>query len=538
MIRKIIIFVLFGLGAVVAHGQEFTHTTTASNTVSSKSTIVASGLDNNPQAIIIATPIGETARLNPHPIGAWYYNGKWNIFNTDHAVMPIGMKFSVQVFPGVSAERFIHVITKDNLSEGVTFIDDPALNGNPTAQVRIFQNHGPPGSPGYNRNPNEPTAVYNAAAGKWAIGNINGKPLFPNTAYNVVVGGVKDPSIRPLSVPMRTREPIISEPVKPVPTRTGEPLASPSIQPQPLSKCTPAMAHETIGKWGRQRKDDLAMADRTFPSAQYKPVLAKAQEVIELFKLANPEFKGIEAHAYRGIRGQSIIPNGPLPFRVDVWYGSFICVGNDTYKVDMRGKIVLHGNYGFTTVSFNSLSDVLESVSLTTNNGDEIFQYNKDLGEFKGFPHIQTSHRDSYHEALIIAENDRLPFKPVTREQYIQARIKTYQAGGGMSDAIAGLNRVLENMSATERQAPALVRDVTTLPGGSRLFATEAEGGRHLVTIDKSYFNTKLPRDKIQLITVHWHSSPSDPGDRPKVEMLRAFKENFDFIALWEMLEQ
>lgn len=305
--------------------------------------------------------------------------------------------------------------------------------------------------------------------------------------------------------------------------------------------CTDQLARQTIGKWAPQKGDDLALADRTFPKTQYKTVLAKAQEVIELFKIANPEFKGIEAWAYRGIRGQSIIPNGPLPFRVDVGYGSFICVGNDTYKVEMRGKIILFGNYGTTTVSFNSLSDILQSAQdgrpLLTTEGEEIFQYNKDLGDFKGYPYIQTSHRDSYHEALIMTPNaDRLPYKPVSREQYLRARIKAYQAGGGMAEVIAGLNRVLENMSAKDRQAPALVRDVTTLPGGSRLFATETEGGKHLVTIDKSYFNAKLPRDKIQLITMRWHSSPNDPADRPKVEMLRAFKENFDFPALWEML--
>lgn len=313
--------------------------------------------------------------------------------------------------------------------------------------------------------------------------------------------------------------------------------------PTSSATCTDDGARQTLGKWGRQKVDDLAMADRTFPKAGYKTVLAKAQKVIDLFKIANPEFKGIEAWAYRGIRGQSIIPNGPVPFRVDVWYGSYICVGNDTYKVDMRGKIVLHGNYGTTTVSFNNLSDVLQSAQdgrpLLTTDGEEIFQYSKDLGDFKGYPYIQTAHRDSFHEAIVFVPTiDRLPYKAVTREQYLRARIKTYQAGGGMVDVIAGLNRVLESMSAAERKAPALVRDVTTLPGGSKLFVAEAEGGKHLVTIDTSYFNPRLPRDKIQLITMHWHSSPNDPADRPKVEMLRAFKENFDFIALWEMLEQ
>ncbi len=82
--------IALGLVAVIAFGvsgalaQEFTFTTTATNTVSSQSLIDRPGLTGNPLAIIVATPVGDTAKLNPHAIGAWYYSGKWNIFNTDH----------------------------------------------------------------------------------------------------------------------------------------------------------------------------------------------------------------------------------------------------------------------------------------------------------------------------------------------------------------------------------------------------------------------------------------------------------------------
>lgn len=539
--------VFAGAGAEVK-AQEFTLRTSASNVISSKASIARPGLDGNPEAIIVATPVGDTARSNPHPIGAWYYNGKWNIFNTDHAAMPSGLVYKVQAFAEPGPNRFLHVVTYDNLSAASSYIDNPAINGNPNVQLVILQNHAPDAR-AYNLNANEARATYNAASGKWSIANVNGKPLYPNTAYNVYVAGgvpddsirpvdrvkdpsvrpidgVGDPSIRPLPVPTRTRE---QHEVKP--TQPEKPTA---LSPQPGATCTNEMAWQTVGKWGRQKVDDLAMADRTFPKTAYKAVLAKAQEVIDLFKQATPEFAGIEADAYRSIRGQSIVPNGPLPFRVDVTYRSFICVGNDTYKADMRGKVIVYGNYGVTTVSFNGLSDILESAQdgspLTTSDGEEIFQYNKDLGEFRGFPLIQTSGRDSYHEAVVIAQNSRLPFKPVSREQYIRARIKSYESGTGMRDAIAILNGALGNLSPAERQSPALVRDVTAT---SRLFASEAEGGRHLVTIDKSYFKAGIPRDKIQLIIVHWHSSPAD---RPKLKMLETFKKNFDFLALSGML--
>jgi hypothetical protein len=54
-----------------------------------------------------------------------------------------------------------------------------------------------------------------------------------------------------------------------------------------------------------------------------------------------------------------------------------------------------------------------------------------------------------------------------------------------------------------------------------------------LVTIDKSFFNPKLPRDVIQLITVDWSWKDKDV---PKAEAIRQFKQNFDFEALKQML--
>lgn len=201
---KKILFLVFvaAIAAVNARAQEFIFTTTAANTVASKSTIDMPGLAGNPHAIIVATPTGNTATLNPHPTGAWYYNGKWNIFNTNHSTMPPGMTFRVRIFLNPGPDQFLHTVTKDNLIQGASFIDNPALNSNPGAQFTIFQNHASQNR-AYNLDPNEATAVYNAAAGKWAIKNVNGKPLFPNTAYNIVISarGVATNSVSTVSAP-------------------------------------------------------------------------------------------------------------------------------------------------------------------------------------------------------------------------------------------------------------------------------------------------------------------------------------------------
>ncbi len=303
------------------------------------------------------------------------------------------------------------------------------------------------------------------------------------------------------------------------------------------SPCTNEMAYQNIGKWGKQKKDDLALADGSYPKDQYKAILAKTQKVIDLFMLANPEFKGIEASAKRIIRGDSYYSGGALPFGFDIFYGRFMCIGSDSHKVESRGKIVLSGGYGSTTIYFNSLRDVLNSVqdgvAFLTTDGEEIFEFKKDLGKFKGFTLINPRIREDGHEAIIITDGNRLPYKTVTREQYLQARLKNSGTSELFAADAAKLRSMIANMSPTEKQSPALVRDITASPSRAKLFVTEAEGGRHLVTVDKSFFNPKLPRETIQFITVRWNWNDADI---PKAEAIRQFKQNFDFEALKQMI--
>ena len=207
----------------------------------------------------------------------------------------------------------------------------------------------------------------------------------------------------------------------------------------------------------------------------------------------------------------------------------------------MRGKVILYSGYGFTNLYFNSLRNVLESVQdgspFLTTEGEEIFQFNKQLADFKGFITIQPTTRDGEnHEALIITPDNHLPYKPVTREQFLQAKLKFYQSqnqGGLFTNDIASLTSMIGNMSLAERQTAAIVRDISAAPSRAKIFVTEAESGRHLVTIDKSYFNPKLPRDTIQFMTIHcsWNNQ-----DIPKVQAIQRFKQNFDFMALKQML--
>jgi hypothetical protein len=196
------LFALISLSAVNGYGQEFTLTTTARNTVSSKATIEVPALSGNPDAVIIATPLGDSETRNPHTIGAWYYSGKWNIFNTDHANLAEGLTYKVQYFLRRDANHFVHVMTKANITGSGSVIDSPALNGNPNAQFTIFQNHAPDDRTG-SLNKHAAAAEYDAAGGKWFIKNVNGERLFPDTAYNIVVTSAGRAAVNP-SLPIAT----------------------------------------------------------------------------------------------------------------------------------------------------------------------------------------------------------------------------------------------------------------------------------------------------------------------------------------------
>jgi hypothetical protein len=158
----------------------------AANITSSRASIDMPGLTANPWAIIVATPIGDTETFNPNPIGVWYYSDKWNIFNTNQAVMAPGLKYKIQFFLKPGPNQFVHIMTQQNIGAEGSYIDHPALNNNPNAQFKILQVHAPAVRP-YNPNRFKAKAEYSSAAGRWYITNINGEPLGRDCAYNIVI---------------------------------------------------------------------------------------------------------------------------------------------------------------------------------------------------------------------------------------------------------------------------------------------------------------------------------------------------------------
>lgn len=185
--QKTSLLTLFMITVLSSHAQEFTLTTTNTNTSGYRAFIEVPGLLNNPAAIIFAIPLGNTAILNPHPLGAYYNQSKWSIINLDQAGMPAGLTFKVRYFLQPGPNQFVHLINNQNTpTYNASYIDNPALNNNPTAQVKIFQNWAP-SVRGGNYDRYESAAVYSSSAGKWYITNVGNQPLENPSAYNIII---------------------------------------------------------------------------------------------------------------------------------------------------------------------------------------------------------------------------------------------------------------------------------------------------------------------------------------------------------------
>jgi hypothetical protein len=116
----------------------FVHQATAENTVEDETYLNAPFTNANPDITPSVTqnwnPGGFGGTYNDHPIGVRYDADvkQWVIFNEDGEQMPEGADFNVTFVP-LEEPEFVQRATSGNITENRTYIDDPRVNGDPTA---------------------------------------------------------------------------------------------------------------------------------------------------------------------------------------------------------------------------------------------------------------------------------------------------------------------------------------------------------------------------------------------------------------------
>jgi hypothetical protein len=119
-------------------GAAFVHRATAENTVGDGTylddPLTDADHDAPPSVAQNWNPGGFGGTYNDHPVGVRYDADvrQWVIFNEDGARMPEGVDFNVTVFP-LEEPAFVQRATPENITENRTYVDDPLVNGDPTA---------------------------------------------------------------------------------------------------------------------------------------------------------------------------------------------------------------------------------------------------------------------------------------------------------------------------------------------------------------------------------------------------------------------
>jgi len=171
-------------------GVQFMHMATTGNTTGSTTYIRHYSTDGNPYALLFVSPdiqpggVGSLVFPN-YPLGVWYSNSQWTIYNQNLISMQLWTTFHVLVVsPGPNA--FIHTAKAGNTVGEQTFIDHPLLNNNGQALLLVTPTLSPEGGSGVN-NPHLIYTFYSTTEQKWSIINQDHEPIPESASFNVLI---------------------------------------------------------------------------------------------------------------------------------------------------------------------------------------------------------------------------------------------------------------------------------------------------------------------------------------------------------------
>ncbi len=169
------------INSIQAQYIAFKHTATESNISNNFTVIDDSRTNGKPNKIIFVTHDYGKKPYITSPIGVWYTNGKWSIFQQNQKPLPANSKFNVLVRSEANKGVFVHKANFNNTDAHITTIDHPDTNGNPNAKIIVTQHWG--ATKTYN---NHPIGVF-YSQGKWRIFNQGRENLAVGAMFNIMV---------------------------------------------------------------------------------------------------------------------------------------------------------------------------------------------------------------------------------------------------------------------------------------------------------------------------------------------------------------
>jgi hypothetical protein len=266
-------------------GNVFTHTTQTSNIAGHVTTI--DNPQTNGKGDIIAIVSQNYGKYNTSPVGLWWNNGKWTIFNQNFSPMPAGTKFNVLVLKGDVARKYgeFTAIASQQKTEvsnrkmpHLMSIDNSAANNNINALVFTT----PKWIGTYNVHP---VGVW-YSGGRWTVFNENQQEMKLNNDFNIVAfskeGSGSDTKSTPVVKKVNTYDIIKNNPNILV-IRPKFELPGTTIPPQ-----TPPPAPESIDPLG-PKMNGIPHLIRAEVSENFRQVLTRINLFDELYEDKNPK---------------------------------------------------------------------------------------------------------------------------------------------------------------------------------------------------------------------------------------------------------
>ena len=176
------------------HGVSFVQISTSQNIEGAATFIDNLALNGKPTANVFVTHVWnpDTAKSyeieDTEALGAYYDSSaaQWTVFNETDDAFAINLAFNIFV-PDSTANVFQQVADVNNISNNVTFIDNPATNNNPNAVLIVTQLWSKNGVQAGLFNPHFLGVYYYNS--KWAIFNEDGDNMPEGATYDVLVAG-------------------------------------------------------------------------------------------------------------------------------------------------------------------------------------------------------------------------------------------------------------------------------------------------------------------------------------------------------------
>jgi hypothetical protein len=303
-----------------------------------------------------------------------------------------------------------------------------------------------------------------------------------------------------------------------------------------------------MGKKGIWKKleDDLAFPDKTFPSSQYKLVNTRIDSMLKFVKESILKLNGIEPRWYRGMRGNSYLSNGPVPYTLTALFFDYYC------NTNVNKILLADETNSWAYVFVNHLSWFMyEADTLDINDEGKVktvFQLPPVIGKWKGYKLYEpkgSMGRSS--RSVIIGRDGKLPWRTLTQKQYLtglrnkyEKDIKKFKEGSSYEkDYRQKLQYIAEYLASTGEeslQQAAIIDPKSGIWGFKGKFGDEDRGGIRLVLsgLGEKYFDKTLPRHVPQLIQLYWCYGYSSPEQLFK----KQFEENFPVEKLKAMIDK